>query len=52
MAEYNPWDGRTTECNDSNWCPIANDYCLDQDQCGTCEIHKEFENYLKKEGCK
>ena len=44
MAEYNFWDDRTTECNDSNFCPVINDYCLDQ-RCFECEARKEMDKY-------
>lgn len=35
MAEYNFWDDRTTETNDSNFCPILNDHCYVQN-CKEC----------------
>ena len=44
MPEYNFWDDRTTECNDSNFCPVINDYCLDQ-RCNECEECKEMDKY-------
>ncbi len=44
MIEYNFWDDRTTECNESDFCPIIMDYCLDQ-ECNECEELKAFVKY-------
>lgn len=48
MAEYNFWDDRTHEENDENFCPLLNEHCYTQN-CGECEILKEFEKDMKGE---
>lgn len=48
MAEYNFWDDRTIECNDSMFCPVINEYCLDQ-RCNECNEFKQFKAYYSKE---
>lgn len=43
MAEYNWWDDRTIEDNDSLFCPIINDNCYNvTDACDDCNFHKQF----------
>ena len=41
MVEYNWWDDRTVEENDSYYCPLICDCCFDKD-CETCKEHLEF----------
>lgn len=48
MAEYNFWDDRTWGCDDTHWCPVVNDYCLDQ-HCNQCEEKKQFDAYYSQE---
>lgn len=46
MYEYNFWDDRTHEFNESNYCPIVAGYCIhDEADCLECEERKEFERY-------
>lgn len=44
MPEYNFWDDRTTEVNDSDFCPIAQDYCSEP-SCDVCQAAKEWDAY-------
>lgn len=54
MAEYNFWDDRTWDTCDENWCPIANDYCLNGKyhmlpSCNYCKEMIEFMRFLDKD---
>lgn len=48
MAEYNFWDDRTYDTCDENWCPIANDYCLkDENSLPSCDYCKEMQDFMR-----
>lgn len=48
MAEYNWWDDRTVEDNDSMFCPVIYGNCSGED-CENCQDYKDFVEYYTKE---
>ena len=48
MCEYNFWDDRTTEANDSMYCPIIDDYCYNDFDCLRCKEYANFNTWLEE----
>ena len=47
--EYNWWDDRTTEQNETNFCPVLNGFCYgDSDACKDCLTLKAFKEYYDR----
>lgn len=47
--EYNWWDDRTVEQNETNFCPVLNDFCYeDNDACKDCVTLKAFQEYYDR----
>lgn len=48
MCEYNFWDDRTTEANDSMFCSIIDDYCYNDFDCLRCKEYANFNTWLEE----
>ena len=48
MWEYNWWDDRTIEQNETNFCPVLNDFCYEQDGCESCAVLQAFKEYYDR----
>lgn len=47
--EYNWWDDRTVEQNETNFCPVLNDFCYEgNDACKDCVTLKAFKEYYDR----